>query len=86
MRTPIPIFTLPGNPVSSYISFEMFVLPALRRMMGRTPYVPAARPTRCSPHGLALARTGAASSPAASLSVVDGRLRGHPGRRPRAPT
>ncbi len=33
-----PIFTLPGNPVSAYISFEMFVLPALRRMMGKTPY------------------------------------------------
>ncbi|MEZ5095485.1 MAG: molybdopterin molybdotransferase MoeA [Nocardioides sp.] len=34
-----PIFTLPGNPVSSYISFEMFVRPALRKMMGREPYV-----------------------------------------------
>ncbi|QZY29587.1 molybdotransferase-like divisome protein Glp [Nocardioides coralli] len=34
----VPIFTLPGNPVSSYISFEMFVLPALRKLMGRTPY------------------------------------------------
>ena len=33
-----PIFTLPGNPVSSYVSFEVFVLPALRRMMGRLPY------------------------------------------------
>ncbi len=33
-----PIFTLPGNPVSSYVSFEMFVQPALRKMMGRTPY------------------------------------------------
>ncbi|GAB3201217.1 molybdopterin molybdotransferase MoeA [Nocardioides hungaricus] len=33
-----PIFTLPGNPVSSYISFEQFVLPALRKLMGRTPY------------------------------------------------
>ena len=31
-----PIFTLPGNPVSSYVSFEVFVLPALRKMMGRT--------------------------------------------------
>ncbi len=30
----VPIFTLPGNPVSSYLSFEMFVHPALRRMMG----------------------------------------------------
>jgi len=37
-----PIFTLPGNPVSSYISFETFVLPAIRRMMGKTPY---SRPT-----------------------------------------
>jgi len=33
-----PIFTLPGNPVSSYVSFELFVLPALRKMMGRLPY------------------------------------------------
>jgi molybdopterin molybdotransferase len=33
-----PIITLPGNPVSSYVSFEVFVVPAIRRMMGRTPY------------------------------------------------
>jgi molybdopterin molybdotransferase len=33
-----PIFTLPGNPVSSYVSFEVFVLPAIRRMMGKVPY------------------------------------------------
>jgi molybdopterin molybdotransferase len=33
-----PIMTLPGNPVSSYVSFEVFVVPALRRMMGRVPY------------------------------------------------
>ncbi|MGI8645174.1 MAG: molybdotransferase-like divisome protein Glp [Nocardioides sp.] len=39
----VPIFTLPGNPVSSYISFQQFVLPALRMMMGRTP---VSRPTR----------------------------------------
>ncbi|WP_426242245.1 gephyrin-like molybdotransferase Glp [Nocardioides sp. LHG3406-4] len=39
-----PIFTLPGNPVSAYISFETFVLPALRRMMGKLPYSrPSAR-------------------------------------------
>ena len=37
-----PIFTLPGNPVSSYVSFEAFVLPAIRKLMGRTPY---SRPT-----------------------------------------
>ena len=38
----VPIFTLPGNPVSSYVSFEAFVLPAIRKLMGRTPY---SRPT-----------------------------------------
>jgi molybdopterin molybdotransferase len=35
----VPFFALPGNPVSSYLSFEMFVRPALRRMMGLTPEV-----------------------------------------------
>lgn len=33
-----PIITLPGNSVSAYVSFEVFVLPAIRRMMGLTPY------------------------------------------------
>jgi molybdopterin molybdotransferase len=32
-----PVFTLPGNPVSAYVSFELFVVPALRKMMGLTP-------------------------------------------------
>jgi molybdopterin molybdotransferase len=30
------VFGLPGNPVSSMVCFEQFVLPALRRMMGHT--------------------------------------------------
>jgi molybdopterin molybdotransferase len=29
-----PIFTLPGNPVSAFVSFEMFVRPALRTLAG----------------------------------------------------
>ena len=29
-----PVFSLPGNPVSSMISFEMLVRPALRAMIG----------------------------------------------------
>ena len=33
-----PLIALPGNPVSAFVSFEAFVLPAIRRMMGRTPY------------------------------------------------
>ena len=30
----VPVFTLPGNPVSALISFELFVRPALQRMRG----------------------------------------------------
>jgi molybdopterin molybdotransferase len=30
----IPIFTLPGNPVSAYISFQLFVRPALGALQG----------------------------------------------------
>jgi molybdopterin molybdotransferase len=30
-----PYFALPGNPVSVFVSFEMFVRPALMKMMGR---------------------------------------------------
>jgi molybdopterin molybdotransferase len=33
----VPLFALPGNPVSSYVSYEVFVRPALRRMMGLDP-------------------------------------------------
>ncbi|HCB03213.1 MAG TPA: molybdopterin molybdotransferase MoeA [Nocardioides sp.] len=33
----VPIVTLPGNSVSAYISFEMFVLPAIRTLMGMSP-------------------------------------------------
>ena len=51
----VPIFTLPGNPVSAYISFHVFVLPALRKLMGKTPY---AVPT------VTARLTGSLSSPA----------------------
>lgn len=39
----VPLFALPGNPVSSYVSFEVFVRPALRRLMG---LAPEGRPVR----------------------------------------
>jgi len=32
----VPVFGLPGNPVSSLVSFELLARPALRRMMGHT--------------------------------------------------
>ncbi len=31
---PVPLLALPGNPVSAYLSFELFVRPAIRRMLG----------------------------------------------------
>ncbi|MEX2583407.1 MAG: gephyrin-like molybdotransferase Glp [Gemmatimonadota bacterium] len=38
----IPWFGLPGNPVSSMVTFELFVRPALLRMAGRSMVFPAA--------------------------------------------
>jgi molybdopterin molybdotransferase len=60
-----PIFTLPGNPVSSFVSFEMFVLPALRRMMGHLPYT---RPT------VEARLTHAVTSPAGREQYLRGQL------------
>jgi molybdopterin molybdotransferase len=31
---PVPIFTLPGNPVSAYVSFQLFVRPAIAALQG----------------------------------------------------
>jgi molybdopterin molybdotransferase len=31
----VPIFCLPGNPVSALVSFEVFVRPAIRKMLGK---------------------------------------------------
>jgi molybdopterin molybdotransferase len=45
-----PIFTLPGNPVSAYVSFEVFVRPAIRRLRGITPErAPLLRATAAEP-------------------------------------
>ena len=33
----VPLFALPGNPVSAYVSFELFVRPAIRALMGCEP-------------------------------------------------
>lgn len=35
-RRRVPVFTLPGNPVSTLVSFEVFVRPALEVMSGRS--------------------------------------------------
>ncbi len=35
----VPMIMLPGNPVSSFVSFEAFVRPVIRKLMGVVPYV-----------------------------------------------
>jgi molybdopterin molybdotransferase len=35
----IPMIMLPGNPVSAFVSFEAFVRPVIRKLMGARPYV-----------------------------------------------
>lgn len=40
----IPVFGLPGNPVSSLVSFELFARPALRQMMGHADLLRAQLP------------------------------------------
>lgn len=40
------VFGLPGNPVSSMVCFELFVRPALRRLMGVDPAEPQTRAAR----------------------------------------
>jgi molybdopterin molybdotransferase len=34
----IPFFGLPGNPVSAYVGFEVFIRPALEKLSGQTPH------------------------------------------------
>jgi molybdopterin molybdotransferase len=60
-----PIFTLPGNPVSAYVSFQLFVRPAASVLQG------------LSPERLAVRRavlTGPARSPAGRRSFLRGTL------------
>jgi molybdopterin molybdotransferase len=39
----VPIFTLPGNPVSAYVSFQLFVRPALGALQGTDLSLPVVR-------------------------------------------
>jgi molybdopterin molybdotransferase len=65
-----PIFTLPGNPVSAYVSFEVFVRPAIRRMLGVEPlYRPLVRARLAQPINKA---EGKRSYVRARLDVNDG--------------
>lgn len=40
------VFALPGNPVATFVTFELFVYPAIRKMMGsQTPHRPVVKAT-----------------------------------------
>ncbi len=68
----VPIVTLPGNPVSSYISFEQFVLPAIRKLMGRRPFVRPEAEAVITHH--LRSPDGRRQFARGTLSVVDGHL------------
>jgi len=63
----VPVVTLPGNPVSAFVSFEVFVRPALRRAMGYT------RPDRLH---VPARLTGPLSSPPGRRQFLRGRFDG----------
>ena len=66
-----PIFTLPGNPVSAYVSFEVFVRPVIRRMLGHERiYRPVVRAVLVDPLPSPAGRRQFARG---VLSVEDGR-------------
>jgi molybdopterin molybdotransferase len=66
-----PIFTLPGNPVSAYVSFEVFVRPVIRRMLGHESiYRPVVRAVLVDPMPSPAGRRQFAR---AILSVEEGR-------------
>jgi molybdopterin molybdotransferase len=66
----VPFFGLPGNPVSAYVAFEVFVRPALRRMIGVEPIL---RPTVRARLGARVASPpGRRSFVRGSLNVEDG--------------
>ncbi len=66
-----PIFTLPGNPVSAYVSFEIFVRPVIRRMLGHQQvYRPVVRAVLVDPLQSPAGRRQFARG---NLQVEDGR-------------
>jgi molybdopterin molybdotransferase len=72
-----PIFTLPGNPVSAYVSFQLFIRPAVGVLQNRTPErLPRTRavlaaPVR-SPHNRTSFLRGILSAEEGTVTPVSG--------------
>ncbi|HET6585361.1 MAG TPA: gephyrin-like molybdotransferase Glp [Nannocystaceae bacterium] len=69
------VFALPGNPASAFVMFELFVRPALRRLLGVRGEV--VRPLRRLPAATALAGAGARAH-YLRARIVDGRVHALP--------
>lgn len=74
---PVLLFGLPGNPVSVFVTFELFVRPVLRRLAGHTGIfdrpelrVRLAEPMRGAPGRLTVARAVVTRDPAAAGGLV----------------
>ncbi|MDT0458144.1 molybdopterin molybdotransferase MoeA [Streptomyces sp. DSM 41527] len=73
-----PLLALPGNPVSSYVSFELFVRPAIRALMGLPEVHRPVTPARCtdavasSPKGKRQFLRGAYDAEAGTVTPVGG--------------
>ncbi|WP_329176156.1 molybdopterin molybdotransferase MoeA [Streptomyces decoyicus] len=74
----IPLLALPGNPVSSYVSFELFVRPAIRALMGLPEVHRPTTPARCtdaiasSPQGKRQFLRGSYDADAGTVTPVGG--------------
>ena len=66
----VPMIMLPGNPVSAFVSFEAFVRPVIRKLMGVHAVRPDRGPLPGRPRDDARSRADA-SSPAGIVSVDD---------------
>jgi molybdenum cofactor synthesis domain-containing protein len=69
----VPAFGLPGNPVSSRVSFELFARPALRKLAGRTDVLPEPVLARAG-SDLRRRSDGKVHLDRVRVRVVDGRL------------
>jgi molybdopterin biosynthesis enzyme len=69
----VPAFGLPGNPVSSRVSFEMFARPALRKLAGIREVLPPTI-TALAPTGFARRADGRLHLDRVRVRVHDGRL------------
>jgi molybdopterin molybdotransferase len=69
----VPVVGLPGNPISAMVTFEVFVKPGLRRMLGHAAPYPSLVPVELErPHSHATGRTELAR--ATLVRAEDGRV------------